>query len=317
MTTPIHHGPPSGAGLWRCTNEQHHAVPDAIGSSTLKACRQSIRHGLASLQGNDKRTTALAVGDAIHAAVLEPDRFLAEYAKDLDPADYPGALDSVGDLQQWCRDNGVKGFSGKRKDELEALILQHDPGAPLLAAARRQHYAQHAGRTLLSPADWTTVQECAESVFGHPTAQELLSGEGRHIELSGFARDEDTGLLLRARWDSLSPGRHICDLKSTRDASPGGFAREVGTWGYHLQDWQYREVWALLTGERLPMYFVAVQTDAPYLCAVHQIGAETRAATDRIARNRLRELALAMDDPTHWTGYPLDPITCEVRAWNL
>lgn len=145
------------------------------------------------------------------------------------------------------------------------------------------------------------VDAIAEAVLAHPTARSVFEQDGI-AEASAFATDPTTEVDLRARFDYLAP---ICvDLKTigTR-ASTDQFAKSIFSYGYDVQQAHYLDTLELLEGERRQMVFVVVETEAPYLVAVHQLDRDYTDMGVAKAR-RARELYAECTRTGVWPGYP-------------
>ena len=108
-----------------------------------------------------------------------------------------------------------------------------------------------------------------EAVLAHPEARSLLEQDGNDREVSMFAKDPETGVEMRARFDLYAD--IAADLKTARDASPKGFARAAAQHGYDVQEGWYRDVRKLLTGELGRFRFIVVESTAPYLVGVYEL----------------------------------------------
>lgn len=155
----------------------------------------------------------------------------------------------------------------------------------------------------LKPKEFDAVHTAAENLRTHPQAARLLaSGEP---ELSAWAQDLDTGVMLRARFDWLhwtGPGTAvICDVKKSSEPGPDEFRWSVDSYGYHRQQPWYQHVAALL-GIRTAFVFLVVCSDPPYEPYVVEL---PERAVELGARDNARALAiyakcLANDEwPTH------------------
>ena len=105
------------------------------------------------------------------------------------------------------------------------------------------------------------------AVERHPLAGAIFT-EGKP-EQSVYWIDEATGVTCRARVDWLRAA-HIVDLKTAADASPSGFCRAAGNFGYHISASHYRTGIHAVTGEWLPFVLVVVEKEAPHYVSVHQ-----------------------------------------------
>ena len=81
---------------------------------------------------------------------------------------------------------------------------------------------------------------------------------------------QEGSVYLRCRFDRLSFNhRCVIDYKSTTDASPDGFSRQITRMGYHIQEAFYRRGIRAL-GERDPQFvFLAQSCEPPYECTLH------------------------------------------------
>ena len=135
------------------------------------------------------------------------------------------------------------------------------------AAREAREQARADGMIPLLEKDFRAVARMEAAVRAHPLAAPILTdGEP---EQSVYWIDEPTGVTCRARVDWLRTG-HIVDLKTAADASPDGFARAAGSFGYHLSAAHYRAGIHAVTGEWLPFVLVVVEKEAPYSVSVHQ-----------------------------------------------
>lgn len=114
-------------------NEMYHSEP-GISKSNLDAIHRSPAHFLASLEQPDEPTEAMMLGTAFHAAVLEPERFLAEYAV-------------APDIKRTTK-------AGKE--------------------AFAEWQAQNIGKISLSAEQMTMIKAMRESVFANPIAKKLV-----------------------------------------------------------------------------------------------------------------------------------------------
>jgi hypothetical protein len=175
--------------------------------------------------------------------------------------------------------------------------------------------AEHAGRLALDAEDFDTVRRSADSVLAHPAARALLSEGAPEVSLRWD--DPATATPCRARFDWLRPDLGAIDLKSTRDASPAGFPREIAQHGYHLQAAHYDMGAQAVLGQPLPYWiFIAIEKEAPYAVGVYSLDRESiDAASVRVADALARWRAAT--DSGRWPAYSdlIDPIT--LPKWAL
>lgn len=149
-------------------------------------------------QEHEEITEALRVGDAFHAAGLEPKRFEQEYV--ILPGD--------------CKPGSGTGMKA-RKEAFEAE-------------------AEAKGQTIIQPADHENIEEMVAVIYNDKEAIDLLSdGEA---EISGYFVDPDYDVLVKIRLDYINKKEGIIiDLKSCADARKELFRTSAYNYGYDLQ----------------------------------------------------------------------------------
>lgn len=200
-------------------------------------------------------TDPMRKGTAVHAALLEPEKF-----NDLLVTFPASMLDSRGAVST----KEAKAF----RAEQEA-----------------------AGRVVLKEADAAKVRAMAEAVrrvcgrwLDLPAIKE------RAI----YWDDSLTGMRLKMRLDWLirrGNAAIVFDLKTTADASPAAFRKRIEQNGYWLQDAHYREGIKEETGaEAVEFYFIAVEDDEPHACALYSLDRGSRGNAAIRRRGLLNEL---------------------------
>lgn len=102
--------------------------------------------------------------------------------------------------------------------------------------------AQAEGKTLLTSSDYDQVLLIRDLASTVPELEAMR--DGALIEQSCYAQDEETGLTLRCRPDIYSPSLGLmADIKNMADISDDAWSRDIGKWGYSMQDAMYRDVW--------------------------------------------------------------------------
>jgi len=91
----------------------------------------------------------------------------------------------------------------------------------------------------------------------------LSAGRAEHVVLWN-----DGGVACRARPDWMRDAL-VLDYKSTTDATPRGFARQIARMGYHYQAEFYSRGIEKLIGQRPTFVFLAQEVEAPYACTFH------------------------------------------------
>lgn len=125
-----------------------------------------------------------------------------------------------------------------------------------------------AGLIPIGADDARRVDAMAEAVLADTDARQVLESiEGREVSII----QDVTGVPCRARFD-MYDGFNAGDLKTARDASPRGFNRSVGSYGYHIQQAFYSDVHYAETGDQLRSFkFIVVEAAAPHLVGVYDL----------------------------------------------
>jgi exodeoxyribonuclease VIII len=280
------------------SNEKYHSG-QGVSSTMLKTLAQSPLHFEAAYVAKGraprKEKAAFSLGTAIHSAVLEPEKFAAEYVRAPSAFDLRDALQTLDDLKGAAKAHGLK-VSGTKADLKASLVAA---GAPVIFY--EDAYAAAVGdRIALSDQDFETATSIAASLRAHPSAKTLFrTGQA---EQSFYWEDADTGILCRCRTDWLKPGEAIVDVKSTIDASPGGFGRAVWNYRYWVSAAFYVDGVAAVTGQELPFIFAAWEKTPPYASGFY-FAAPDMIAAGRAEYKRLLRVLRDCVVREKWPGY--------------
>lgn len=214
------------------------------------------------LENERPDTEAQKIGRAVHSAILEPDLFNEQFLS------LPPDLDRR---------------TAKGKELFEAL------------KAGNQH------RTLLKAADFNKAIEIATAVRSNSEVLRLL--EGAHVELSVDWVDPVTAVKCKARIDAYNEDMAVVvDIKTTNDASPGGFPRKLCAYGYNRQAAWYIDALQANHEAARHFVFVAVEKDPPYAVGLYRLNDEaiklSRAENDALLKKYAE--CQATDS---WPGY--------------
>lgn len=220
------------------SNERYHSseFPQASGSQMAEIIDTCPAEYIGAER---KESAALINGTGLHCCVLEPKLFKETYARGIDASEYPEALVTGKDLEVWCRDAGIKGFSGKKKEELIAFIQANSAGenVQIFDVIVAEHEAANAGKTILKPDAYDMVIKMRSALkkFGYVFTPEM------QMEVSCISEN------LKCRWDILVPSGaispdgtitkngEIWDLKSTVNVKPEKFGLQSEKCFYWLK----------------------------------------------------------------------------------
>lgn len=184
-------------------------------------------------------------------------------------------------------------------------------------AQKRKKDAIKAGKIPLLTDDVLRVEDMAAAVEAHPAAGRLFSS-GR-AEVSAYARDEQTGEMLRARadWIHTAPSglKAGVDLKTADSADPIKFAKECAKFGYFCQQPWYEDVFAA-AGEPLDTFlFVVISKVRPHLVSVMEIRPEA-VELGRLRNRRAIDIWARCRASGMWPTYGTDIHQIDLPPWT-
>lgn len=217
-------------------------------------------------------------GRAVHCAVLEPARFRTDFVL-------------------WTG----KVRNGKAWDAFEK---------------------ENAGKEILTKAMNDHAMAMAKAAAAIPAARPyLMGGRSEATLLWTFEREAIGGvpgysMECRSRLDFIADCGALVDLKTTRDASPSGFGREVGRYNYHVQAAFYRRAYFRVTGKLLPYKFVAIESAFPFVGAVYSVTDEALELGEETFTGWMDHLNVCQQT-NHWPGYGEGEMDVELPAYLL
>jgi hypothetical protein len=205
------------------TFDQYRAK-EAVNFSSLKILAKSPRKYRYYLDNGIEPTDAMRLGRGTHTAILEPQRFLLEYAL------WP----------EKQKDGKANVRRGKKWDAFQAV---------------------NEDKTILTEKQYMLALEMAKAVRAEPTAKPFIDCKGE--EEVSFTWAHRLGFTCKCRVDWVTDAA-IVDMKSSQDATPRGFGRQCANYGYHMQAAFYQDAVRAVTGKTLPVVFIAVEKCAPF-----------------------------------------------------
>ena len=137
------------------------------------------------------------------------------------------------------------------------------------AAKQARGDAYAAGKTPLLKRHWEAVMTMVGIADNFIKNSEIADfWQGGESEVTGVCHEKQT--WLRCRFDRITENRRfIIDYKSTEDASPEGFSRQIIRMGYFLQEAFYRRVARNLGHTGARFVFLAQSVEPPHECSLH------------------------------------------------
>lgn len=185
------------------------------------------------------------------------------------------------------------------------------------ASEYKQAVAAHGEDFVIMPKDADLIAMMQESAKSHGAASKWLYSETGRNELSVAAIDPVTGVLVRCRFDRLLDSGLAIDVKTTTDASPGGFSRAIMSYSYHMQAALYMDVWEWATGSKLEGFaFLAMEKTAPFAIGAYVLDAES-IEVGRAAYRRALNIYAECLDTGEWPAYGDEPELIGIPSWAI
>jgi hypothetical protein len=157
-----------------------------------------------------------------------------------------------------------------------------------------------AGCVILNEREHHEAQSVADALRRHRVASDLLFG-GQVVH-EHTIHWEWMGRACQSTPDALRPSALI-DLKTTRSAEPGKFARDAMWMGYHAQLAFYRHGLAQAGLDVPPgTFIVAVESKAPHAVTVLRLTDRALLAGEKLIRLWFERL-LQCEAANHWPAY--------------
>lgn len=230
--------------------ECRYAELPGVHITQLKDLRRSPLHYQHRLRNGRKSTAALQLGNAGHVACLEPERFLLDFAL-------------------W-KSEGEDGAKRVRRGKFWDAFQE-----------------QHAGKTIIRDEEYEVAIALRDAVRADAVAMKYLA-MGRP-EVAMTWNDAHTGIACVGRidWETKVDGHPaIVDLKTTRNAGPAWFSRDVAKLDYHLQLAFYADGYEAATGKTPRVAVVAVESEPPHDVVTYIVPADVL----EIGRDQYRQL---------------------------
>ena len=179
-----------------------------------------------------------------------------------------------------------------------------------------QDYAAHFNTLLLTEGDYEQAMLIRDLAATVPEIRTMQDGE-KMQEVSAYHVDEETGLTVRCRPDIYN-AKHklIGDVKNMAKADFMSFQRDIGKFGYHVQEAMYTDVWS--KGAELDVegfFFIVFEKSEPPMVACFELDAAAVAEGHAIYRKALKEWA-ECEKSDEWPGYPTGIQTIGLRRWD-
>lgn len=267
--------PPSIAK--RVPFEKYAAIPRAH-ITQLKELARSAKH-FRFRMNNPKESKAMALGSAAHTAILEPHRFMAEYAL----------------WDERTEEGKLRPRNGKLWD---AFV------------------EKHAGRKIVKADEHAAAMAMRDAVRSHPDAGRYIEKGDPEVVMTWV--DAETGRACKGRLDWLNANAVtdpvLVGVKTARDCRPIPFGNAAAKLGYHLQWAFYFDGYKAITGLEPRVVEIVVENAPPYDVAVYRIPTEVIEQGRDEYRQLLVTLAACEESGT-WPGAVTGEQVLSLPSW--
>jgi len=173
---------------------------------------------------------------------------------------------------------------------------------------------ENEGKKILSYEWKENLELMNESIMNSPA--KIIYNNDNYSELS-FFWDDLYGIRGKCRPDCLSyNGRFVLDLKTTQDASPKGFQKSIGAFGYHIQAaWYLRGLRKL--GVKVDEFlFVAIEKTAPFCVGVYRADKEMLEEGEKKVEEALN-IIQQCNRSRHWADYTPEILDISLPPWMV
>lgn len=299
------------------TNEQYHADTEHINGSGLWNIYDRCPAAWRYKDEEDEQSKALILGTGSHTALLEPERFDAEYARmpvvDDFPKDKDGkptVLVTTSDMNSWAKERGIKGLSGKSKAEVIKIIQATGEPVKIYDVIREDAEKAAAGKQMLEGGDYDAIQQMRAVIHANSYYSSLLAGAYAEVSILG----ELCGEKAKVRFDCLTKGGDIIDYKTAVSAKPEEFFRHAARLGYFMKMAMQHDIFCAAYGHAPRSVNLLVQEKkAPFIPALIRL-TEEQLRIGRIQLNGAMEIYKACKKANSWPGYSMGNPVIEMET---
>jgi exodeoxyribonuclease VIII len=252
-------------GVYPGTPMEEYGRWDAANYSTLKHFKRSPAHAREALTNPPDQTPAMALGSAVHSAVLEPDLFIEQFA-----------AAPICDKRTKAGKKTWADFCNANDDK---EILKAD--------------------------EYDRCMKMSKSAGRNPIIEEMIKEMGcTELSFVWVDEDTGVLCKGRVdRYARLWGNSVVADLKTTEVATEDSWKREVVKYQYHAQAAFYLDGLECLSPvEGRKFLWLAIEKASPFAVAIFEPDAATIQKGRAMYRNYLRQWA-ACQETRVWPGY--------------
>lgn len=293
------------------SNDAYHADTEHINGSglwnILDRCPAAWRYK----DDEDEQSKALIFGTGSHTALLEPERFDAEYARMPTKEDFgDNLLVTVSDMNSWVKERGIKGLSGKSKSEVIKIIQATGESVKIYDVIREEAEKAAAGKQMLEGGDYDAIQQMRAVIHSDPYFSSVFTGGYSEVSVLGELMGEPS----KVRYDYLSTGADIWDYKTTVSAKPEEFFRHSARLGYFMKMAMQHDMFVAAYGHApRSVNLLAQEKKSPYIYTGIRLS-EEQLHIGRIQLRSAMEIYKACKRENSWPSYSMGSKVIEMET---
>lgn len=293
------------------SNEDYHADTEHINGSGLWNIYDRCPAAWRYKDEEDEQSKALIFGTGSHTALLEPERFDAEYARMPTKEDFgEELLVTVSDMNSWAKERGIKGLSGKSKAEVIKIIQATGEPVKIYDVIREESEKAAEGKQMLEGSDYDAIQQMRAVIHANSYYSSLLAGAYAEVSILG----ELNGEKAKVRFDCLTRGGDIIDYKTAVSAKPDEFFRHAARLGYFMKMAMQHDMFIAAYGHAPRSVNLLVQEKkAPYIAVLIRL-TEEQLHIGRIQLNGAIAIYKACKENNSWNDYSMGTHVIEMQT---
>lgn len=193
-----------------------------LGISETDYCQNSWMNVWGDIEEDDD-TKAKRDGRAYHKRILEGHAaFYDAYAPAFSLEDTSDVLMTNKDMEQYLSRLGVKGYSGKKTEQLIAMVLDKNPAAKIKSHLEASYKQAHPGKEFLDEKTLRYIELINKMVQCHPDLKAWFAGGQPEVSVVF----DYAGCRFKVRFDYMKI-RYVCDLKTFANQRRRSITRAV------------------------------------------------------------------------------------------
>jgi PDDEXK-like domain of unknown function (DUF3799) len=216
----------------------------------------------------DERESNNVAAIAEHAAILNPAEFERRFIREPDKIEYTEALTTDKEICSWLKEKGVAGYSGKKFDELLALV-DRTGDKPLIWKRFIDEFNQNVGiKTSVPAATYDKVLQMRAVIFGNERFAKIFEDSVNDVTIIG----ELHGVKIQVKYDAMTPQGAIVDYIGCTNASPEEFKNQAIRGGYYLKQALLHDVFVEAYGHKpIEQLILAQERNFPHIPEYYRV----------------------------------------------